>query len=106
MIATMLNDEEYQVVEATDGKQAIKLYNQGPFELVITDIIMPEMEGLETIRELKRISMDIKIIAISGGGRGSAMDYLYLAQKMGADIALPKPFLKKKLLEAMQRLVV
>ncbi len=82
----------YEVVEARNGKEAIEEFEKARVDLVLTDIVMPEKEGLETINTLKRKQADLKIIAMSGGGRGSATDYLKMAKIMGADHILPKPF--------------
>jgi CheY-like chemotaxis protein len=95
----------YEVAEAPDGTQGIRLYRQQPCDLVITDIIMPEKEGLETIRELRRDFPDVKILAISGGGRIRPDEYLPLAKKFGAHRTLAKPFEQKELLEAVQELL-
>ncbi len=82
-------------MEAPDGKVALWIYKEKPADLIITDIIMPEKEGIETIMELKREFPDVKIIAISGGGKGDAGQYLDMAKKMGADNTLAKPFEKE-----------
>jgi DNA-binding NtrC family response regulator len=82
----------HQVSEARDGKTGLAVHQVDPVDLVITDIIMPGMEGLETIMELQRRFPSTKIIAISGGGMGKAGDYLALASKLGAHRIVPKPF--------------
>jgi DNA-binding response OmpR family regulator len=82
----------YEVLEARNGKEAIELSDNNPVELVLTDIVMPEKEGLETIGVLRRKFPKIKIIAMSGGGRGSASDYLKVAKMMGANRVIVKPF--------------
>jgi CheY-like chemotaxis protein len=83
LFKTVLEQAGYDVTEAPNGKVGLQLFYQQPYELVITDIFMPEKEGLETILELKKEFLTVKIIAISGGGfRGS------YAGKSGADIAL------------------
>ncbi len=106
MVCKILNREGYDVLEAGNGKEAFKLLNIEPkLDLVITDIIMPEKEGIETIIELKRDYPHIKILAISGGGKGSAQNYLTIAKKSGADLTLSKPFIKKELLDAVQELL-
>jgi CheY-like chemotaxis protein len=87
----ILEMEGYQVANAGDGKAGLKIHRENPFDLIITDIIMPEMEGLETIRELRRISPAVKIIAISGGGRLGPDGYLAMAEKMGANLTFDKP---------------
>ncbi|MCD6116509.1 response regulator, partial [bacterium] len=68
IIRRYLEREGHEVVIAGDGEEGIKLYNERPADLVLTDIIMPKKEGIETIRDLKKISPDVKIIAMSGGG--------------------------------------
>jgi CheY-like chemotaxis protein len=87
MLRTALEDEGYNVHEARDGKEAISNLIGQNIKLVITDIVMPEKEGLETIREMRRDSPDIKIIAISG-----ANQYLHIAKILGADYVYSKPF--------------
>jgi CheY-like chemotaxis protein len=74
----------HEVLAADDGRGALRLYRQQPADLVITDLIMPEQEGLETILELRRLQPDLKIIAISGGGRMVPGDYLPIARHLGA----------------------
>ena len=106
MVYKMLKKEGYEVVEAGNGKEAFELLSIDPkIDLVITDIIMPEKEGIETIIELKRDYPHIKILAISGGGKGSAQNYLAIAKKFGADLTLSKPFVKQELLEAVQEIL-
>ena len=105
MICKILNEEGNDMIEAANGKEAINLLNIEPkIDLVITDIIMPEKEGIETILELKQDYPGIKILAISGGGKGNAQNYLTLAKAMGADLVLKKPFVKQELLGAVQTL--
>lgn len=105
MICNILKDESHTVYSAADGMEAIRcLETIDDLQLVISDIIMPEKEGIETIREVKKISPDIKIIAISGGGKIGAENYLKLANTIGADISLKKPFSRMELLEAMAKI--
>ena len=92
----------FQVVEAADGRQGTLLYRSDPVDLVITDLLMPVKEGFETIRELRQINADAKIIAISGGGRAGAVDFLGMAKKLGADRAIAKPFRPAELVEAVR----
>jgi DNA-binding response OmpR family regulator len=82
----------YDVTEARDGKQGLALFKAAGADVVITDIVMPEMEGMQVIRELRQIDPAVKIIAMSGGGRQSAQDYLKVARILGAVRILPKPF--------------
>src|SRR4051812_15891914 len=82
----------HQVAEAGDGRAGLALYEKTVFDLVVTDIIMPGMEGLETVMALRKFSPHLKIIAMSAGGKGSADDYLELAARFGANRTLRKPF--------------
>src|SRR5258706_7398782 len=92
MLMLTLTNMGHAVVEASNGKEAIKLFEAAPPDVVLTDIVMPEKEGLETIGELRRKHPGVKIIAMSGGGRVSATDYLKIARKLGAAGVLAKPF--------------
>jgi len=82
----------YEVIEAEDGREGMLKQGQQHADLVITDLIMPEQEGLETITLLKKQYPEIKIIAISGGGRIGPEAYLPAAQGLGADRVFSKPF--------------
>lgn len=82
----------HDVVEVGNGKDAVRLINERLPDLLITDLVMPEKEGLETIDEVRRKHPKLKIIAMSGGGRVNATDYLKIARAMGADKVLAKPF--------------
>jgi CheY-like chemotaxis protein len=100
-----LECEGYDVLEASNGKQGIKRYLENPADLIITDIIMPEKDGIEIIIELKRDYPDVKIIAISGGGRIGPEEYLDMSKKLGAQRTFTKPFERKQLLSAVQDLL-
>lgn len=105
MVCKVLKNQGYDFAEAVNGKEVFKiLRNKVNIKIVVADIIMPEKDGLETIQELKRDYPDIKILAISGGGKISAQNYLALAQKVGADLILQKPFDKQELLDAVKKL--
>ena len=82
----------HTVCEADDGREGLKVFVAEPADLVITDMIMPEMEGVETIRALRRLEPMLQIIAITGGGRGTADGYLRLAAQFGAAKVFTKPF--------------
>jgi len=88
----------HEVVEATDGNEGLLAFENGGIELVITDIMMPEKEGLETIRELRRSDGEVKIVAISGGHRTGNLNYLGMAAVFGANGTLAKPFRREDLL--------
>ena len=105
MLRQTLERAGYEVLEAPDGKQGIRLYRDEPTDLIITDIMMPKKEGSETIMELKRDFPDVKIIAVSGGGRVDPGHYLEIACRCGADRTFTKPFDRAELLEAIQQLL-
>ena len=105
MVVEMLERKEYSVYMAEDGEEGLRIWKEVKPDLVITDIIMPNKEGIETILELKRENKDVKIIAISGGGRTSAEDNLRSAKLLGASLTLAKPFENKDLISAVQQLI-
>jgi DNA-binding response OmpR family regulator len=104
MLRRTLEKEGYEVFDAPDGQQGLFSYRQLQTDLVITDIIMPEKEGIETILDLRREFPSVKIIAISGGGRNSPGDYLTLANKLGAQVTMEKPLNRMRLLEEINHL--
>jgi len=101
LLKIMLTGQGHEVVEATDGTQALRQAEAEPFDLVLTDLIMPDKEGIETIMELRKKFPRIRIIAMSGGGVGRQEDYLGLAGKLGAMRTLAKPFGIQELNEAV-----
>jgi DNA-binding response OmpR family regulator len=104
-IRKMLQLDGYDVVEADDGRSGIESFRTKPANLVITDILMPGQEGIETITALRRHDPKVKILAISGGGRTGRLDFLDIAKKFGADDSLAKPFRSRELLERVQKLL-
>ena len=92
MLRLTLEQMGHSVTEARNGRDALLIHAMHPADVVLTDIIMPEKEGLETIMELRRAAHPARIVAMSGGGRGSALDYLGLAKRFGALAVLEKPF--------------
>ena len=106
MVRKMLEKAGYNdIEEAANGNIGVKLFRQRPFDLVITDIIMPDKEGLEMITELFRDYPGIKIIAMSGGGRIGPKGYLEVAKHLGASRTLVKPFKHADLIDAVQELL-
>jgi CheY-like chemotaxis protein len=105
MLRRLLEKEGYEVHEADNGKQGLAAYRSMQTDLVITDIIMPEKEGVETIVALRKEYPSVKIIAISGGGRNAPGDYLMLARKLGAHATMEKPLNRSLLLEEVRHLV-
>lgn len=82
----------HEVIRARDGREALRIYDPALVELVITDLIMPDMEGVELIIALRKLRPDVKVIAMSGGGRNHPQAYLQIAEKIGALRTLAKPF--------------
>jgi DNA-binding NtrC family response regulator len=105
LLREILKRAGHEVMAAGNGKEALALYKKTPADLIITNILMPEKEGLETIQELRRENPDIKIIAISGGGQIGPADYLEVARRFGAMRTFSKPFDRKELLKAVDELL-
>lgn len=101
LVCRMLADAQHSVIEANDGETGLALFQERHPALVITDLIMPKMEGIETIQRLRQAKPDAKIIAMSAKGKL----YLGAAQKLGADAALSKPFQPAELLAVVDRLL-
>ena len=101
----MLEREGYEVIASMSGTRGAEICREAPIDLVITDIIMPGKDGLETIREMRQAFPDLGIIAFSGGGRLGPESYLPSALKMGAQRTLCKPFTRQELLDTVDDLV-
>ena len=105
MLKVTLVRRKYSVQEASNGKEAISKFKPSITDLVITDLIMPDEDGLKVIIKLKELKPEIKIIAISGGGKAGPGNYLNLARALGADFVLSKPFSLKDLISKIEQLV-
>jgi CheY-like chemotaxis protein len=105
VMSEMLRLEGHSVSVAENGQQAVDQMRDAQFDLVITDLIMPEKEGLETIADIRKTRSDLPIIAISGGGRVGPMDYLETARFIGADATLAKPFGRQELITTVSDLL-
>lgn len=105
MLRQAIEKAGFEVAEAPDGKEGIESFKRNGADLIITDIIMPEKEGIETIMAFKRIDPSVKIIAISGGGRIQSEDYLNIATKVGASCSFAKPFSIIELLTKIRELL-
>jgi DNA-binding response OmpR family regulator len=102
LLSQMLERAGYQVVEAANGDEGLRLFRTQSADLVITDLIMPEKEGIETILELRREFPQVQVIAISGGGKYNPRDYLPIARQLGACATISKPFSRQEILDAVQ----
>jgi CheY-like chemotaxis protein len=107
----VLESQGYEVVPAIHGEDGLRKFETGPFDLVIVDILMPEKEGLETVRELRRRSAQTAIIAITGAQSAQsaarlsdpALDYLRMARSLGATQTLRKPFTAHQLIALVKQ---
>ena len=102
MLRLMLERDGYEVVEAPDGIEGIRVYRQNPADLIITDLIMPNKDGIGMIIDLKKEFPDVKIIAMSGGGLNKPEGYLKGAKKLGAARTLTKPIDREEMLRAVK----
>ena len=102
LLYEILDRAGFAVMEASNGEEGLKLYRNQPADLVITDLIMPEKEGVETIMELRSQFPNARIIAISGGERAGGRDYLPIAAKLGARRTVAKPFSRQEILDAVR----
>ena len=105
MLGLMLTKAGYEVVDAADGQAGIELFRENDIDLVLTDLIMPEKEGIEMILELKNDFPDVKIIAMSGGAQMGPEGYLQLADALGAQRTLKKPIVREDLLGAITEIL-
>jgi YesN/AraC family two-component response regulator len=102
MIRLILERAGYSVMEAADGVEGIRRFRENPVNLIITDLIMPNKDGIGMIIELKKEFPDAKIIAMSGGGLNRPEGYLRGAQKLGAACTLSKPINRQELLRVVK----
>jgi DNA-binding response OmpR family regulator len=105
ILRDILEVQGYEVIEASNGREGLQRYLLAPMDLVITDLLMPEHEGMETIQAMRRVNPQIKIIAITGGGQTGTMDFLHVAAVLGAQRTLRKPFRQGELLAAVRELM-
>ena len=105
MMRQILERAGYEVADAGDGRQGMVQLRRQLVDLIITDILMPEQEGIETIRMVRKEFPQVKILAMSGGGAKGHLDVLPVAQAFGAHRTLAKPFERKDLLDAVSTLV-
>ena len=103
VVCQILEDAGHQVRDAGDGQEALRKLSAARFDLVVTDIVMPEMDGIELIGEMRRRYPEVRVIAMSGGGeRFPLKDGLAIARRLGAGLTLNKPFLPEQLIQAVE----
>jgi DNA-binding response OmpR family regulator len=105
MLKISLLRRKYTVLEAVDGKDAITHFKASITDLVVTDLIMPDEDGLKVIMKLRELKPALKIIAISGGGKAGPGSYLNLAKALGADAVYSKPFSINDLIVRIEELL-
>lgn len=101
VLASALEHAGHTVTQAGNGQEGVDLYRVTPVDLVLTDIVMPIQEGVETIMALRRLRRDLPIVAMSGGVANSKV-YLNIAGRIGAKRILAKPFTPQQLIEVVQ----
>ena len=101
LIAMMLKRAGYEVAQAKDGGEGIELCTSLDPEVIITDIFMPRRDGIDVLREVKARARQPRVVAISGGSPRLQLDFLNVAEKMGADAVVQKPFTPSQLLQAV-----
>lgn len=105
MVCKLLTRAGYKVLDCQNGKIGIDLLRKNSVPLIITDLIMPDQEGIETIIQLRRDFPQVKIIAMSGGGRGNSEIYLDSAMRLGATRCFSKPFDNDAFLDSVKELL-
>ena len=105
VITLALEQAGHSVLRCENGRKAIEFLTHEHADLLITDIVMPEMDGVETVRAARQMKPHLPILAISGGGSFDPQDYLGIAQAFGANAVLPKPFRPAELIEKVGALL-
>jgi CheY-like chemotaxis protein len=105
MLRMALENRGYDVIAATNGREGVRLYGTTPVDLVISDILMPEMDGIEALKALRQRNPELKLIAVSGGGKRLKMDLLKVARILGATATFEKPYNIQELLATVSRLL-
>jgi len=101
----ILEEAGHEVLEAADGSKALPILSREPVDLVMTDIFMPDKDGIETITEIRSARPDVKIIAASGYAENRTSPYLRIAQHLGADAVLGKPIDSEELVSTVAQVL-
>lgn len=101
----LLTMHKFKISEASNGKDGLKQFRDDTPDLVLTDIIMPEMEGISFIRALREYNKEIPIIAMTGNVHGRMEEFLTISSQLGADEVLRKPIKAKEFLDAINKLI-
>lgn len=105
LLRDSLEKRKYTVITAADGREALARFRPSVVDLVITDLLMPEEDGLMVIMKIREVKPATRVIAISGGGRAGPGSYLLMASKLGADHIMSKPFLPSELVQKVKELL-
>ena len=105
MLNEYLAEHGYDVICSLSGEDAINIFSEFNPDLVITDIVMPDIDGIELLLNLRKINPTIKVIAMSGGNQGHGDTYLKMANKLGANTILNKPFKLSDLVDEIKKLL-
>jgi len=104
MLNEFLTDNGFAVETCDNGHEALKIFTNFIPDIVVTDIVMPDIDGIELLLQLRKTNPDVKVIVMSGGNRGHADAYLHMADKLGANAVLSKPFELEELMQAIKKL--
>ena len=106
LLIRIFTRQGHETVEAANGREALRHLEVAPgFDVIVTDLFMPEMDGIETLRHIKTEWPDAKVIVISGGGNRTGLDMLPMAEKFGADRTFAKPFNPAELAKVVDELL-
>jgi CheY-like chemotaxis protein len=105
LASVQLGAEGFEVVEAENGREALRIFDESPFDVVVTDIFMPDEDGIELIQALRRRQPQLPIVAITGGGTHHDTSALRVAAALGAGALLLKPFRSAELVAAIRRVL-
>jgi CheY-like chemotaxis protein len=103
IVRKMLERVGHEVVDVENGRMGLDRLERAPFDLIVTDIIMPDVEGIEVLMTVRERHPSIAVVAMSGGGRMGNVDFLEVARKLGAAATLEKPFTQDALLKAIDQ---
>jgi CheY-like chemotaxis protein len=103
-VCRALRERGYVAIEAANGAEALTLIRSRTPDVIVTDIMMPDGDGIEFISAVRRSGLPSRILAVSGSRDIRSLDFLKMAEKLGADASLRKPFTLDELLEALRSL--
>ncbi len=105
MLRETFENRKYTVITAADGREAMARFKPSVVDLVITDLLMPEEDGIAVIMKIRELKPQTRFIAISGGGKAGPGSYLKIAGKLGADAVMSKPFHHAELVQKVKELI-